>query len=264
MNDLNTQQIVLLCILVSFVSSIATGITTVSLLGQSPEPVSQTINRVVEKTIERVVETADNKPPERIVETVVVNQEDLTVDAVAKNSKSIVRLYTKDASGQKVFFSLGIIVNNTGRVVTISGTSPRNKLLGVFDSGEFELKLIKSESPFGLYEPATATVTTFSPATLGDSQSLKLAQSVVLVSGRNSNIVAAGIINDLVVVGGDSETKDYVTKVVAGVDSTKVITGSVILNLKGEIVGINSEDIIDPKSFVPINSVKSLISFVAN
>jgi len=264
MNDLNTQQIVLLCILVSFVSSIATGITTVSLLGQSPEPVSQTINRVVEKTIERVVETADNKPPERIVETVVVNQEDLTVDAVEKNSKSIVRLYTKDVSGQKVFFSLGVVVSDKGRIVTISGASPRSKLTGVFDSGEFELKLIKSESPFGLYEPATATTSTFSPATLGDSQSLKLAQSVILVSGRNSNIAATGIINDLVAVGGEGETKDYVKNIITGVDATKVLTGSVILNLKGEIVGINSEDIIDPKSFVPINSVKGLISFVAN
>lgn len=264
MNDLNTQQIVLLCILVSFVSSIATGITTVSLLGQSPEPVSQTINRVVEKTIERVVETTDNKPPERIVETVVVNQEDLTVDAVSKNSKSIVRLYTKDASGQKVFFSLGVVVSDTGRVVTISGVSPRSKLTGIFDSGEFELKLLSSESPFSLYETLSTIGATFTPAVLGDSQSLKLAQSVILLSGRNSAIAATGIINDLVVVGGEGETKDYVTKVVAGVDVSKVLTGSVILNLKGEVVGINSEDVIDPKSFVSINSVKSLISAATN
>ena len=88
--NLNTQQIVLLCLLVSFVTSIATGITVVSLMQQVPEPVTQTINRVIEKTVETVAQTPvedikniisrPNNPKE--VVTVVVNQEDQSIKTI--------------------------------------------------------------------------------------------------------------------------------------------------------------------------------------
>jgi len=54
--DLNKSQLVLLTLLVSFVVSIATGITTVALMDQNQvKTVPQTINRVIQRTIERVV-----------------------------------------------------------------------------------------------------------------------------------------------------------------------------------------------------------------
>lgn len=53
LKDLNNYQLVLLTLLVSFVTSIATGIITVYLLQQSPT-VSSVINQVIQRTVEKV------------------------------------------------------------------------------------------------------------------------------------------------------------------------------------------------------------------
>lgn len=268
MNDLNTQQIILLCLLVSFVSSIATGITTVSLMNQSPEPVSQTINRVVEKTIERVVETpADDNgtPTERIVETVVVNQEDLTVDAVANNSRSLVRLFNENANGDRTFIGLGIVVNEQGDVVTQSSVTGNGKIIGIFASGEFVLDKKKTEEPFLLYSIPDKGDSAFSPASLSDSQNLKLAQSVILLSGRQSNVVSTGIVNDLDTILSEGSESPIVTSIDAGVDSSKVLIGSILLNLQGEIVGVKiGSGSSDTTIFLPVNNLKPFLSATDN
>lgn len=55
MKDLSNSQLMLLTILISFVTSIATGIATVALLQQAPSEVIQPINKVIQQTVEKVV-----------------------------------------------------------------------------------------------------------------------------------------------------------------------------------------------------------------
>jgi len=45
------HQLVLLVLLVSFITALVTGIVTVTLINQAPQPITQTIQRVIEKTI---------------------------------------------------------------------------------------------------------------------------------------------------------------------------------------------------------------------
>src|SRR3989338_3016811 len=112
MEDLTKHQLILIVLLVTFVTSIATGIITFSLLSEAPVEVTQTINRVVEKTIERVV-TEPGKP-DKVVTTVIVNEEDRVLEAIAKNEKSIVRLKTAGADGTEVVSGLGLVVSGDG------------------------------------------------------------------------------------------------------------------------------------------------------
>ena len=267
MEDLNAQQIVLLTLLVSFVTSIATGIVTVSLLEQAPEPVTQTINRVVEKTVERVVEVEPENQPEpqieRIVETVIVNAEDLTVEAVAKNSNNIVRIFSK-AGGLKNFVGIGVIVSADGQILTDSiNISSGVDYVAEYPIGEKELEITfnETDSKFAILNIIGENVETFSVAQFGDSQSLQLAQTVIAISGSNNNVVGTGIINSLGQDSVDSGAEGSVTKVDTSIDPAKMVVGAILINLKGEIVGINiGESLSATASFMPINEAKIFLA----
>ena len=103
--ELNKSQLILLAVLLSFVTSIATGITTVTLMQQAPVSITTPINRVVQQTIEKIQQVEGKT----ITQTVIVKEEDLVVDAIAKN-KSAVFSITKeiqDADGKTVEVSAG-------------------------------------------------------------------------------------------------------------------------------------------------------------
>lgn len=55
MEDLNKSQIILLAIFITLVTAAATGVVTVTLMDQAPPGITQTVNRVVERTVERVI-----------------------------------------------------------------------------------------------------------------------------------------------------------------------------------------------------------------
>lgn len=259
---LNTQQIILLCLLVSFVTSIATGITVVSLMQQAPEPVTQTINRVIERTVESVtqqpVEDIKNlitqKPtPAKDVVTVVVNQEDQSINAVAKNENSVARIYINNKNQE--FVTMGIVLNTAGDILVDKRTVDRRstysaqygsrKLLVKYGSGtettDFIILKVQGENP-----------NDFVPATLGDSNSVKLAQSVISLSGTRQTSVVVGEVASLG-RGADGSLVSITTSV----NPLNVLNGSVLLNLQGSVIGIKLYTAEDRTVFMPINSLKA-------
>lgn len=263
MEDLTKQQLILLVLLITFVTSIGTGIITFTLLSEAPVEVTQTINRVVEKTIERVV--PEEGKPETLVTTVVVNEDDRILESIAKNEKSIVRIQTTGADGSRVIAGLGFIVSQDGTVV--SDLRAYNSSLAYYivryDGKEYPLGKLYQDSGNGLVfmRPTLQNGSredTFQPAILGNSDGLKIGQSMVVISGRDSNAASIGRVFQLV----RSEDKVGVTKIYSDIKISRAHFGSPALNLSGEVVGLEAPfaEGETEYSYLPVNTIKASIA----
>jgi hypothetical protein len=217
-------------------------------MNQAPVGVTQTINRVVERTIQTV--TTPTKETETIVkETVVIDVDEQVVNAVENNSKSSIRIYrtSNDPSvggEQMVFVGLGFAVSDDGIVVTDNSlissggkyfVSQKDKLydLSVLrDSEEEQVSLLKikndEKDPFE-----------YSKVKLS-SENIKLGQTVIYIGGENRDIVATGIVSSLINKDSESATSTNKVESIETSISSNFISGGLLLNLSGEIVGIKS------------------------
>jgi S1-C subfamily serine protease len=290
MEHLNKQQLILLALLVSFVTSIATGIVTVALMNQAPSGVIQTINRVVERTVEKVVPGPSAPSTQTIVkETVVVNEADRVVDAVAKNSSSIIRIFRSNTDpsasmNPMLFVGLGALVSDDGIVATDNGviaeggkyftnlTDGKLRALTILRAKQGEqIALLQIES-----DPKSPD--TFSKVNIAPDNSIKLGQSVVYIGGEVKNLVATGIISSI--SAADSKPLDIVATSTAtstasvlsdspdivaletSVPSEKLLAGGLIINLSGELVGMKATfmDSANTSLFVPSDVVNKTLS----
>jgi len=267
MEDLNAQQIVLLTLLVSFVTSIATGITTVSLLEQAPEPITRTINRVVEKTVERVVEVeGDKEPQKKIVETVIVNAEDLTIEAVERNSRAITRIF-KVVADLEQFVSIGILVEDSGQILTNSNLiDEASEYIAVYpDGSKFNINIsqenLEQSTDYILLDPTLVEgqnpPQNFSKISMGNSDGLRLGQSVISLSGQNSNSVSTGIITTI--NNNQSTTTPEFSSIETSIDGNKVVNGSILLNLQGNLIGYKYNTTNSLTTFIPSSDIRNYL-----
>lgn len=261
MEDLNKHQLILIVLLVTFVTSIATGIITFTLLQEAPIEVTQTINRVVEKTIERVVPVEGQ--PEKIVTTVVINEEDRVLESIAKNEKSIVRLKTIGADGSEIVAGLGLVISADGIILADlrSYNAASNFAINFFDGKSYAVSKTFVDNENGLIFMKISVPQnenpkyTLYPTVFGDSNDLKIGQTLVAISGRDSNAASIGRVFQLIL----EEDKKTVKSVISDIKVSKSHPGSPILNLAGEIVGLEAPlaDSDTEHTYIPINIAKS-------
>jgi len=286
--NLTKHQIILLTLLISFVTSIATGIVTVALMNQAPVGVTQTINRIVEKTIETVTTpTTENNTQTIVKETVVVSTDDQVVSAVDKNSKGVVRIYRTNSdpqdSSSMMLVGLCVVVNDDNIiaadnsiifgggnyfVASASGKLYTLTVLRAISGEKIALLKLKQDEK----EPLSLSKVILS------SSSLKLGQSVVYIGGEKQNIVSTGIVSSVnmkdekitdAVASSTASTTEFVERKQTVVDSIEtnisensLISGGLLLNLSGDVVGLKATYLNSAKTdlFVPVNELNKVLS----
>ena len=268
MEHLNKSQIVLLTLFVSFVASMATGIVVVTLMQQSPEPVTQTLTRVVERTIEKIT-PGPSVVVEKPGKTVVVKDEDLMVAAIERNIKSTVALRTTIGEGGVLPAGVGTIVSSDGLVITDNWNLGLGDLYTTINGVQYTLEVISKDKAnslgIGRLVPVSATSTpSFTAVALGNTDTLKLGQTAIVIGGRDGKTITTGLISTLdtrTVI--DKETK-VETKVLnnVGVSTRFAATsnGAPIISLSGEVVGFLSiDESISSQTGVPAAEARKLL-----
>ena len=285
LEHLNKTQVILLTLLVSFVTSIATGITTVTLMDQAPPGITNTISKVVERTIEKVITSPSQGAA--TVKTVVVYEESKIADAVDSQKNTIVRVgtvSTQSATGtppqsgdQQI--ALGFVLSPDGLIVTDSaavsndttytivradGSALASK--AVFQDENLGIALLKADLPKG--EQFARTVS------LADSNTVKLGQSVWALSGSDAFALLSGLITGIETESlpslGDISTSTkksteeislYRSVIKMNIAVPKLSSGTPLFNVNGEVIGMNI--VRESGSFaVPVNLIKDSVNLL--
>lgn len=264
MEELNKNQLILLVLLITFVTSIGTGIMTVSLLMEAPVEVTNTINRVVERTIESVgpVQTIiTGGPKETQIQTVVVKEEDQVIGAIEKNTKSVVRIRERNtAVGVDNLYGLGVVVSKEGIIVTDKKIISEAMEYVVIMSDGTEIPLVAmvadKNSNIGFFKAKPVGSYTFTPVVYAGSEP-KLGQSAVVIGGDTTNAISVGRVTlistkDLDVVAG---TK-YVSSFTADIAPADTVYGGPVFSLSGELLGLSISAFSSSKIYIPAALVK--------
>lgn len=283
MEGLTKQQLILLALLVSFVTSIATGIVTVALMDQAPQSVVQNINRVVERTVERVVPATENTAAVVTKETVVVKADDLIVEAVEKNKQNLLKVMkVRDIGGvsKKSFGGLAVPVSKNNLLVAdISILTKELDFNGQVIPESYEAKTADGKSfpvvPVGVddtnslvffkqkvSEDGKIIDISLTPVSFDDSDDLKLGQTIIVIGGTDASVISTGIVSALVENNDNSLKVSRYSVIKTDVNFEDSVPGAVLLDLSGNLVGMVAGRNSGKSSYFPSNFISNAVSRV--
>jgi S1-C subfamily serine protease len=249
MEHLTKTQIVLLTLLVSFFTSIATGIVTVSLMDQAPPVVAQTVNRVIERTVETVSaapQTASKTQPAAATvitqeKTVVVNESDQIAKAVDRVSASLVRVYT--TGPESAFLGMGFVLDGSGTIVTDSAALDEraDATLALPDGSRLRAFVVKRDDVNNLAFLKVATSTAegaeqkapqWKPVGIASERPV-LGTSVVALSGKTVARIGTGVVTAIM----NSEAGPIIDTNIA---ASSILPGSLLIDTGGNVVGVST------------------------
>ncbi len=226
--DLSKAQLLLLTVLVNFVTSIATGVLTVSLLDQAPATVQQTVNQIVDRTIETIATStpiATIISPSQPSKPVVVTTDQLLPSAIADDVAHSVLIYSSAGTTTPVIAN-GTYLPKASAVVTATASFLPNEVTIQFPDGSSQMASRSHQgATITIYGFADNAVLPSAPATqIIDHSTLKQGEAVVAITADGSAV--SGIV---------SKVDD------AGVhtDLPSIPAGSPIVDISGNIIGIS-------------------------
>ena len=244
MNNLTNSQIGLLAIFVSFITSIATGIFTVTLLEQAPPAFTNTINRVVQTTVEKVTPTK-----ETIIEKVVVGAGgELVKDAISRGEEGVFEIVTlpeqitEGEAYTKKAEAIGFFVDSSGVMLSfIESPEMKGQLyVPILESdGEtlIPLMLLSYDTETGVAAfkantgmeegKETEKAPVFPVLTLAEAGGSVGQTAIVLKGGSVAVSFLSGLLND-------GKSAKYELFLNAGND----LSGAVVINVQNEVIGV--------------------------
>lgn len=268
MEHLTRQQTVLISLLVAIVTSVATAITVVSLTDETSTP-TQTIYRVIERSIDKVADIPAVKEAKEVVtkepskDTVMLSPSAI----VEVGAKSLVRIYDK-ASGEKKFAALGVAVGTKDGVLASSlfiPNSPSSTYVVVLsDNTEVTANFVKGDVVGGFtfftlnYGDAKKKV---SPIDLKNIGTVKLGDNIVALGGKESgNVVSTGIVAELTPIKSEDGTPTDQSYIVTDMSLSSSVSGFLLFDTLGHLVALEQGSESGAKSFVPISLLKTNIA----
>lgn len=242
--QLNKTQLILLTLLVSFVTSTATGIVTASIMQEAPPAITQTVNRVVERTVEKVVpgQAATVAVPVTKTETIVVKESEAIARGVARISPSVIRVYTASADAP-TFLSLGAVISSNGSIaLDESAIGERPEAIVEVGSGVRVRAFVTSRdsvSGVAFLSVATSTidgkpVPAWKPIALS-SQRPVLGQTIVSLSGKTALRLGQGILASTESLGeGGAQLLE------TDIAASLVMTGGLLIDTDGGVLGMST------------------------
>lgn len=269
MEDLTKTQIILLTLLISFVTSIATGIITTSLLAQAPAGVTQTINRVVERTIEKVSPATGGSSTKEVT---VINEDDAITSAIAKVSPAVVRIQSPILpDGSREFYGAGVLVSKSGLVLSDKHSLILNAVYGITLADGTTLSATISHindvdniATFQI-QPDSSHNNNF-PFVSFSQSNLKLGQTIIGIEGRSKNSVQVGrVTGSNTRPGTDAKGKsiNITYSVDTDIRSSTETAGAPLVNLSGDLVGIKGSAVdttLIPGTYITLAPMQDLVN----
>jgi hypothetical protein len=248
--ELNKSQLILLAVLLSFITSIATGITTVTLMQQAPKSFTAPVNRVVQQTVDKI-EQVEGKT---ITQTVVVKEEDLVVDAISKNQTAVFSI-TKEAQNpdyttSEVSAGRGFAISTGGIIVADATLVPDKEIYYVTNSsGKFKadfvstnkagFSFLKIGAPVNGTDKLALTVPAF-----GDITKMKVGQDVLLMGNTVVSSIFEGLNSDKSI----------------NLNVSRANAGGLVLDLDGNALGMALSPDNTTASFVSIKTITDALT----